>query len=75
MSHEQITAKEAAALLLSICERAGAVVTVNEDDLFHIDLDPCRARLDDEKARQVMSAIFALSDEIRAELIARRVIH
>ncbi len=66
--------EEAAACLVSVLERRGAVFHLQADGYFLCDLNPSDVA-SSEEAERLARCVLALRDEIRAELNARRVKH
>ncbi len=71
---QQITAHEAAVLLLDEIESKGAIVTMNEDDLFFVDLNPIEG-LTHQSAERLSLLVLSVREEIRSILKARRTLH
>jgi hypothetical protein len=75
MRSENITTREAAALLISSLERRGARFILNDDETFRCDLDGLGIDETSEEANTIACAVLTLRDDIRVWLIAQRTTH
>jgi hypothetical protein len=75
MTPGPISIRQAAALYVSMLERRGAVFTLDEDDIWHVDLNGCEDIGSEHEAADTAHTLFLMKDEIRAVLVAQRVQH